>query len=485
MERKFGNLLFFSSLLFLGISALLISKEMVAFGTFLVGLSYALRDYFDRQSASLSAMSVYALFAGLWFGLGNLAGYLAEEGIYHELFFKYEVMEFAFDSQLLAALGAVIPLLVYDWAKSIFRHRQRVSLLPKVGVESPDSLIFIMAIVLVLIGWTFRYLGSLFSLGTVDSFILMGPNIAIFVLTMRWLDSEPPQMPTWSRWVPIGVMSFDVVTFTMFSNMRNNIVWPIASLCLPYLLHKAITAKRFAFGLVLIFGFIFVFKPLGELRGQIFGAERLTQIVERSPFAENQNVSDDDFDRWGAMTALARLSTFNQLTQISRIVHEEGYYEGETLDYLLYVFIPRIIWRDKPQIVPGQWFAEKIGRGFRMDDTRFSNAINMTIPGELFLNFGWFGVVLGMALLGFLYFLFWQSASIYSEKRNLLGQAFAVTLFTQAIFSGSHFGGVVNLVLWYLMLLAFTFIIRIFLKPLMRMRQSSPTRTIGPAPLTR
>jgi hypothetical protein len=326
--------------------------------------------------------------------------------------------------------------------------------------------VLVFSLVLIALGWGVRFAGaSLDFLGTLNGFISMGPNMAIFILTSRWIAPEAPDLPKWSRWLAIGVMATDALYFTMFSNMRNLIVWPIVAYGLPFILRKALTPRRLAVGTLFVLCFAVAFKTVGELRGQIFGTERLTQMVQQSPLVESDMAADDDdADRWGFVSLLARLSTFNQLSQVVRIAHEEGYYNGETLEYLVYVFIPRMVWAEKPVIAPGQWFAEKIGRGWRWEDSRYSNAVNMTIPGELYLNYGWLGTVAGLSLLSFLYFVFWESAGYYREEYNPLGRAFAFVLLAQALFSGSHIGGMVNLVLWYLACLAVSVALSSFLK---------------------
>jgi hypothetical protein len=202
--------------------------------------------------------------------------------------------------------------------------------------------------------------------------------------------------------------------------------------------------------------FVVAFKPLGELRGKIYGGERLTMIAQQSPFGTPAADDADGADPVGVFTLLARLSTYNQLSQIVRIADEEGFYEGETLSYITYAFIPRFLWSDKPMITPGQWFAAKLGKGQYLSGNTFSNAINMTIPGEFYLNFGWLGVVLGLAVESLLYYLYWQAAGFHHGARNPLGQAFTCILLMQASFNGSDASALVTLTVWYIIYLTLT-----------------------------
>src|SRR5207248_2280290 len=92
----------------------------------------------------------------------------------------------------------------------------------------------------------------------------------------------------------------------------------------------------------------------------------------------SDNVVADEERSAALMSLIARGCNFGQLSQVAQIVNDEGYLYGQTLEYVTYAFIPRLIWPDKPSITPGQWFAEKIGRGTRLSETKFSNSINMS-----------------------------------------------------------------------------------------------------------
>lgn len=68
---------------------------------------------------------------------------------------------------------------------------------------------------------------------------------------------------------------------------------------------------------------------------------------------------------------------------------------GDTLASLLTAFIPRIIWPDKPGIQVGLLVAKEFFPGESQD-------VNLSPShlGELYWNFGWLGVLLGMPLIG-------------------------------------------------------------------------------------
>jgi hypothetical protein len=74
--------------------------------------------------------------------------------------------------------------------------------------------------------------------------------------------------------------------------------------------------------------------------------------------------------------------------------------EGATLQNLAAGLIPRILWPEKPTIGIGYWFAEAYwGTPPRVKQVPQS----VPHPVELWINFGWIGVIVGLAILGIWY----------------------------------------------------------------------------------
>lgn len=74
---------------------------------------------------------------------------------------------------------------------------------------------------------------------------------------------------------------------------------------------------------------------------------------------------------------------------------------GQTLEGLdfknfFFSFIPRAIWPSKPIAALGGWFNEHV-YGFGS-----ASAAAITVPGDLYLNFGWWGVPIGFLFFGML-----------------------------------------------------------------------------------
>jgi hypothetical protein len=83
---------------------------------------------------------------------------------------------------------------------------------------------------------------------------------------------------------------------------------------------------------------------------------------------------------------------------VAHVGQDKPYKMGETLDQLLYVFVPRVAWSDKPGANSSQTF----NRDFHLSEDPDTH-ISPTFLGELYWNFGYIGAVVGMTLFGVIF----------------------------------------------------------------------------------
>lgn len=113
-----------------------------------------------------------------------------------------------------------------------------------------------------------------------------------------------------------------------------------------------------------------------------------------------------------ANTALGRLSLKPTLEMIlARVGKDVAYQDGHTLGLFFAGFVPRIFWPTKPDTSVGQLFNRQFGVSADPD-----TYISATQLGELYWNFGWSGIVVGMPLIGFL--LGWVGARFCLADRK-------------------------------------------------------------------
>lgn len=95
-------------------------------------------------------------------------------------------------------------------------------------------------------------------------------------------------------------------------------------------------------------------------------------------------------------------------------VNRRGFMDGETLDYLVYGFVPRVIWPNKPSVTRGHWFNE-----YLRQERDLHTSIGQMATGELYWNFGTAGVCLGMSLLGLLLGAMWRFSGSAPDREPL------------------------------------------------------------------
>jgi len=98
---------------------------------------------------------------------------------------------------------------------------------------------------------------------------------------------------------------------------------------------------------------------------------------------------------------------------IAGLVQTSGLKDGATMSNLAYGFVPRILWPGKPRVNRGAWFTAQLGRRDSVSST------GMSAAGELYWNFGWLGVMIGMGLLGALVSGLWRMAGTDPRERLL------------------------------------------------------------------
>ena len=89
------------------------------------------------------------------------------------------------------------------------------------------------------------------------------------------------------------------------------------------------------------------------------------------------------------------------ITAISLTPDVVPYWKGETYISLLWLFVPRFLYPDKPTKMLGQEFGHRYGI---LDEDDLWTSVNLPHQVvEMYINFGKIGVFLGMALIGCLY----------------------------------------------------------------------------------
>lgn len=125
--------------------------------------------------------------------------------------------------------------------------------------------------------------------------------------------------------------------------------------------------------------------------------------------------------------ASSRLDLIHQLAHIySRTPSVVPYQYGTTYSFFLVALIPRAIWPDKPEAGSANYFYG-VNYEITTEEGGLRSTFGVGLVGESFINFGWAGVILIMALQGVILSLI---QFIFGEREsNLGGQAILIAFF--------------------------------------------------------
>jgi hypothetical protein len=125
-------------------------------------------------------------------------------------------------------------------------------------------------------------------------------------------------------------------------------------------------------------------------------AQHLGKVLEIALSARDRVMQGTGGEQFRAQTFVERIALKNSIDIVAEHVgHDVALQRGATLLPLVAAFIPRIIWPDKPDAAAGQVFNREFGISVYRDVY-----ISPSHLGELYWNFGWAGVLIGMAVIG-------------------------------------------------------------------------------------
>lgn len=144
------------------------------------------------------------------------------------------------------------------------------------------------------------------------------------------------------------------------------------------------------------------------------------------------------------------------------------YWDGYSYKILSSKIIPRIFWENKPSDTLGNEFGHRYNVLTKKTETTKKDnntSWNMPVLNEFYVNFGKFGVAIGMFLIGL--FMNFISKVFNIKESNNLEYIFSFYLFIPLFFLESHlsllFGALIQS---YIFLISFSFIMLFFLRKL-------------------
>ncbi len=273
--------------------------------------------------------------------------------------------------------------------------------------------------------------------------------MGILFFARLWVTENNRKYRTYA--VTLAVLQTTIALFVSF--LRIELLTPSIAFFGGYFIAKGdiryILSYRIVPPIVILIIFSLFFRTLAGNRSHFISA-----FTADAPQKFNSSYTVGDGTGGDEGGLLERSANIAQLTNVMHLVDKNGTYNGRASEPLLAAFIPRFLWPDKPKVQLGAWFALEIGAASIGETGRANNSINMSIPGELYLDFGWIGLAIGALLFGGLVAAFWNAARFNDSSYNLTGALWGGYLLLYALAGiGSDLQIVVSLISTYLVFL--------------------------------
>ncbi len=337
--------------------------------------------------------------------------------------YNYIVPRYIGSSVLIWCIYCTVVIFAYHW----FSNKS----LPSIGFEIKNKkhhqAIFILLLsfnIMALLGGHLRISGVFLKVAGLLN------TMGILYFSRIWSKENNKRYRTYA--ITLCIITTYVSLLNSF--LRSDLIIPTFCLFLGYFIGKDKLKYFFSFRvipfLIVIFIYASVFSSLQKNRSNFIS------VFTEEPAKERAT------DNSSAL--LVRSANIAQLTNVIKLVKQNGFYQGRASAPLVLAFIPRFLWANKPTIALGSWFALEINAAYKDENGRVNNSINMTIPGELYLDFGWAGVLIGSLFMGALIAAMWNATEFHKSQYNLGGTLFGGYLL---LLSMSGFGGDLQIVI--------------------------------------
>ena len=356
---------------------------------------------------------------------------------------KLRVNEQSYTVGLFAALLGIVFLLAGYYVSQVFKSAILGVLVPKFPVRADKvAIVFLYPLSLVA-----SLLVRHFEIGALEQIV---PAVRLFsftwvlcavlsnrvrgpVLLFAMLFVVPVELLIYANFLISGFL-FDLLTYG-----------ELIIVCF------AVFRGRILLGLVLAGFMVFaILTPVkNQFRSIIWKQDTSMSLSERAEIASNavyNSTQDTIVDESVAESLRQSFGRLHHLADGSAAIQaamESDYlFRGETYAPLLTKWIPRALWPDKPVEDLGNRWARQFGF---LDASNYTTSFNLPWLPEMFLNFGWAGIIGMSFILGWFIGLF--ENGVVAQARSPVEVAFAFSLASLFFFPESNLsvtlGGVV------------------------------------------
>ena len=285
----------------------------------------------------------------------------------------YVMPQYADEAAFIWAFGMTFIYLGY----LIFRRYS----LPSIRVDTSRRTANSIFIYLLLISFFSPEISGLTaSLGSISRLIALVGSISILFYARLWAAEDSKKFRNYA-FALLFVQTYVALTHSF---LREELILPFIVMIAGYFTGKGNVKYIFSYRsvpiLFVFYLFSLVFSSLGEHRSE--GSSFFNTIKNEYFSEEKDKRMKEVFDQHEEKGSfIERSANIGQITNIIKLVKDNGYYDGDVSAPLVIALVPRIFWPEKPQIVIGMWFAGAIGQGTDLGHGKNSNSINLTIPG--------------------------------------------------------------------------------------------------------
>lgn len=404
--------------------------------------------YFYRMEANIPYLPLWGLIYAIYYGLPV---FVLDDFSIREWYLTQETVT---TSLWFALIGAILLLGAFYWLPAYIGK-----ILPRVSIELEPSRAKIAAVLLSLIGVATIFIGSLSdqsSFASIYGFISQWNLLGAAILYLFFLKGQLHILLRLYLWLALLPVIFlkDLGTGLMANPLRDLLLL----FFIYWAVRRIVPLKTIILCIVILIPF---FGMKNEFRQRAwFGEESSAGPIEKGvSFINLVNEGAAEDPRKSLETSVDDTSRRAANLMILAVVVQTTpgdvpYWGGETYATLLTTLIPRALWPGKPQKTLGQDF----GHRYRfLDDHDTGTSCNLPQLVEMYANFGWLGILIGMPLLGIMYRLVYEVLN--HSKAGTGGMIIAALIFIGLANIESDFslvfGGLIQATVSYVILLRF------------------------------
>ena len=199
-------------------------------------------------------------------------------------------------------------------------------------------------------------------------------------------------------------LSWAILAFSALIGMARGQMEPIFRSGMAFVAARWVTLRRIpVLGIALVIVLFTILQPVKHYyRYEVWTREAHTgqssNVSERVTAWQNAfaNASASESQKTGSeASAVERLCELNPMMHAMTMVPRQiPYLYGQSFVEVLYSFIPRLLWPNKPTSVEGISQRYAVIFGLQSERAAQSTAVGMNLLVEGYWNFGWFGVIL-------------------------------------------------------------------------------------------